>query len=130
MRYIKSADQLADMLTKALPKDVHRGMMYLVMGNNPNIVQDSQRLADILPDRLYDARQAGLVERANRTLKETSRTLLHDSQLPLCFWPYALTTAAYCNNRLATRSLVNLTPYEAYYGCKPDLSNLHLFGSV
>ena len=60
VRYIKSADQLADMLTKALPKDVHRRMMYLVMGNNPNIVQDSQKLADILPDRLYDARADNL----------------------------------------------------------------------
>ena len=56
MCYIKSADQLADMLTKALLKDVHRRMMYLVMGNNPNVVQDSQKLADILPDQLYDAR--------------------------------------------------------------------------
>ena len=60
VRYVKSADQLADVLTKALPKDVHRRMMYLVMGNNPNIVQDSQKLADILPDRLYDARADSL----------------------------------------------------------------------
>ena len=35
-------------------------MMYLVMGNNPSVVQDSQKLADILPDQLYDVRADNL----------------------------------------------------------------------
>ena len=60
MLYIKSADQLADMLTKALLKDIHHRMMYLVMGNSPNVVQDSQMLEGILPDRRYDTRADNL----------------------------------------------------------------------
>ena len=56
--------------------------------------------------------QAGLVECSNQTLKEVARMLLQDSQLPACFWSYAITTTSYLNNCLATHSLDGVTPYE------------------
>jgi hypothetical protein len=78
----------------------------------------------------YEHWQAGLVERANRDLKETARVLLQDSQLPSCFWSYAVQTAAYLKNRSATKGLTGMTPYQAFYGARPDCSKLRLFGSV
>ena len=67
--------------------------------------------------------QAGLIEHSNQTLKEVARTLLQDSQLLACFWSYVITTTSYLNNRLATRSLDGVTPYERFYGAKPENVN-------
>ncbi|GAA5936241.1 hypothetical protein JCM1841_004389 [Sporobolomyces salmonicolor] len=74
--------------------------------------------------------QNGLVERRWRTLLETTRTLLSDSGLPLSFWPYALHSATYLYNRSPTSALAGSTPFEAYHGTIPDLSNLRAWGCV
>ena len=46
--------------------------------------------------------QNGVAERLNRTLVETTRSLLIDSKLPHKFWAEALATAAYIRNRCPT----------------------------
>ncbi|GAA5905630.1 hypothetical protein JCM5296_000533 [Sporobolomyces johnsonii] len=75
--------------------------------------------------------QNGFVERRWRSLLETTRTLLCDSGLPLSFWPYALQSATYLYNRSPTSSLPSSqTPFEAYHGTPPDLSNLRAWGCV
>ena len=72
--------------------------------------------------------QNGVAERANRTILEAARSMLHAARLPLDYWVYAVQTAVYLRNRSASRSLNNLTPYEAWRGEKPDLSHLRVFG--
>jgi hypothetical protein len=54
VKYVSTRDQLADLLTKSLPRDAHRRMMYLIMGNNPDVLLHSQEVSKILPDHLYD----------------------------------------------------------------------------
>ena len=54
VKYVSTHDQLADILTKNLPKDAHRRMMYLMLGNNPDALRHSQMLSRSLPDNLYD----------------------------------------------------------------------------
>ena len=54
MKYVSTRDQLADLLTKSLPRDAHRRMMYLIMGNNPDVLLHSQEVSKVLPDHLYD----------------------------------------------------------------------------
>jgi hypothetical protein len=54
VKYVSTRDQLADLLTKSLPRDAHRRMMYLIMGNNPDVLLQSQEVSKILPDHLYD----------------------------------------------------------------------------
>jgi hypothetical protein len=56
------------------------------------------------------------------------RTLLYGSGLPAKFWSAALVHAAYLHNRLVN-SAINKTPYEAWCGRKPDVTNLKLFGA-
>jgi len=57
--------------------------------------------------------------------------MLSDSKLGKCFWAEALSTAVYIKNRTPTSSLRRkITPYEAYYSKKPDISHLKIFGSV
>ncbi|GAA5905816.1 hypothetical protein JCM5296_001277 [Sporobolomyces johnsonii] len=74
--------------------------------------------------------QNGLVERRWRSLFDTTRTLLADSRLPLSFWPYAFRSAVYLYNRSPTIALKNVTPFEAFHGSPPDLSNLRAWGCV
>ena len=49
------------------------------------------------------------------------------TDLPLSFWGYALETAAFTLNRAPSKSL-ETTPYELWFGKKPKLSFLKVWG--
>ena len=72
--------------------------------------------------------QNGVAERMNRTLVESIRSMLADSQLPKRFWAEALSTAAYLRNRCPTNAVKGKTPYEAWTGNKPNVGHLRIFG--
>ena len=72
--------------------------------------------------------QNGVVERKNRSLKELSRTMLNDMNLPAYFWADAVSTACYVMNRVLIRPILKKTPYELYKGRKPNISHLRVFG--
>ena len=57
-----------------------------------------------------------------------TRTLLYGAELPAKFWSIALLHSVYLHNRLV-HSATNKTPYEGWYGCKPDITHLKTFGS-
>ena len=59
---------------------------------------------------------------------ETVRSMLDDSGLPQRFWAEALSTAAYLINRSPTTTLEDMTPFEAWYSKKPNVSHLRVFG--
>ena len=51
--------------------------------------------------------------------------------LPNVYWAEAVATAAYLRNRTTTSALkTDATPYELWYGRKPDISHLRVFGCV
>ena len=57
--------------------------------------------------------------------------MMAQAGLPECYWVEAVATAAYLRNRTPTRSLrEKTTPYEKWYGWKPDLSHLRVFGCM
>ena len=56
--------------------------------------------------------QNSVVERKNRSLQKTDRTLLHENSLPQYFWAEAVNTACYVLNRVLIRHSLNKTPYE------------------
>ena len=72
--------------------------------------------------------QNEVLERMNRTLVETVRSMLSESGLPHRFWAEALFTAAYLINRRPTVTLEEMTPFEAWYGKKPSVNHLQVFG--
>ena len=49
------------------------------------------------------------------------------TDLPLSFWGYALETAAFTLNRASSKS-VETTPYELWFGKRPNLSFLKIWG--
>nr|GEU67355.1 integrase, catalytic region, zinc finger, CCHC-type, peptidase aspartic, catalytic [Tanacetum cinerariifolium] len=74
--------------------------------------------------------QNGVVERKNRTLVEAARTMLIFSRAPLFLWAEAITTACFTQNRSIIHRRFNKTSYELINGRKPDISFLHVFGSL
>jgi hypothetical protein len=71
--------------------------------------------------------QAGVAERANRTLLNYTRTMLVASGLPKFLWGDCLEYAVWIANRVPTKA-IGKSPYEAVYGRKPDLTRAHEFG--
>ena len=72
--------------------------------------------------------QNGAAERLNCTLVETTRVMLLDSGLHQKFWAEAISTAAYLRNRSPTSAVEGVTPHEAWYGRKPRVEHLRVFG--
>ena len=71
----------------------------------------------------------GVAERLNRTLIEKVRALLHETGLPRFLWGEALNHIVYMKNRTWTKSSPNATPHKILTGKKPDLSNIHPWGT-
>jgi hypothetical protein len=57
-----------------------------------------------------------------------THTLLYGAGLPAKYWSSALIHPVYLQNHLVTTS-TQRTPFEGFYGHKPDLSGLKTFGS-
>ncbi|KAJ9521136.1 hypothetical protein QJQ45_022831 [Haematococcus lacustris] len=76
----------------------------------------------------YSPQQNGSAERLNRTLFEKGRCLLYSSGLSVNFWPYALRFANYVRNLSWVRGKAG-TPWELFWGVRPDLSALRVLGA-
>ena len=77
----------------------------------------------------YSPHQNGTVERSSRTLYEMARCLLLETKLPKKLWTYALKTSAYIRNR-CYNPRTRKTPFEMMTGHKPNLKNMHIFGTI
>ncbi|UYV76053.1 hypothetical protein LAZ67_13002335, partial [Cordylochernes scorpioides] len=76
----------------------------------------------------YTPQLNGKAERLNRTLIKKTRALLLDSKLNKEMWGEATRVAAYLINRSPSNT-VQTTPAQMWFGRKPNLSNVKLFGS-
>ncbi|GJU92350.1 retrovirus-related pol polyprotein from transposon TNT 1-94, partial [Tanacetum coccineum] len=74
--------------------------------------------------------QYGVGERRNWTLVEAARTMLIYANAPLFLWAEAVVTACYTQNCSLIRLRHGKTPYELLHDKKPDLSYLHVFGTL
>src|SRR5205085_7829046 len=72
--------------------------------------------------------QNGVSERKIRTVVERARTMLLEARLPERFWSEAIAAAVYILNRSPTKALTGKTPFEAWFGRRPNLSHLRRFG--
>ena len=77
----------------------------------------------------YTPEQNGRAERLNRTLLERVRAMLSKSGVQKSLWPEALLTANYLRNRSPV-SHSSVTPFEAFFGVKPSVSHLRVWGCV
>ena len=73
--------------------------------------------------------QNGLAECSIRILQDMARTLLADSKLPQTFWGEAIICSCFLKNRLPTKGLDGMSPYEKRFGRKFDMRRLRPFGA-
>ena len=77
----------------------------------------------------YSPHQNGVAERRWQTVGNMARCLLKQENLHNSFWVRAVDVAFYLTNPCLSSSLPpNKTPYELFYGRKPDVSSLKVFG--
>ena len=78
----------------------------------------------------YTPQQNGIIERKNKHLLDTVRSLLLESSVPARFWSEALSVVVHLINRLPSTKLNNESPYFCLYGAQPGYTHLHTFGCV
>ena len=78
----------------------------------------------------YTPQQNGVAERKNRALKEMTTCMLEAKGLAANIWVEAMIVASHIQNRVSHSSVKGKTPFEAYFGHKPDVSNFRFLGST
>ncbi|GJW48913.1 zinc finger, CCHC-type containing protein [Tanacetum coccineum] len=78
----------------------------------------------------YTPQQNGVVEQRNRTVVEMTRSLLKNMNLPDSLWTEAVRHAVYLLNRLPTKAMRDITPYEGWKKRKPNLQYFKISGCL
>src|SRR4029078_5287093 len=89
------------------------------------LVRDGIRVETSAP---YTPEQNGVAERMNRTLVESARSMIHAQGLGQEYWAEAVVAAAYMRNRGISRSTDGKSPHELWYGKKPTVRHLRVWG--
>ncbi|CAD7093112.1 unnamed protein product [Hermetia illucens] len=83
----------------------------------------------IKPCPPYGHQLNGVAESFNRRIMNLARCLLQEAQIHKKYWPEIVCAATYLKNRTFTNTVEKKTPYEIFFGRKPDVSNLKLYGN-
>jgi hypothetical protein len=78
----------------------------------------------------YSPQQNGVVEHRNQSVVEKVRCLLKSMNIPRKFWGEAVQIDVYLLNRAPTKSLDDKTPFEAWFGRRPGVKHLRVFGCI
>lgn len=77
----------------------------------------------------YTPQRNGVAERRNRSLLDITRCLLLDKALPGHLWGEAVKAAGDILNLRSTKRHPDKTPNELFFGKKPSIAHLRIFGS-
>jgi hypothetical protein len=76
----------------------------------------------------YNPQQNGVAERKNRSIEESVKAMMNDQNLSMFLWGEAAMTTVYVQNRSPHPVLKNMIPKEAFFGKKPSVEHLRIFG--
>jgi hypothetical protein len=74
--------------------------------------------------------QNGVAERTNRTLEERITALLSEANLSKAFWAECLSALVHVLDCCPTTAVKGSTPYEKWFGRKPDVGHLQVWGCL
>ena len=78
----------------------------------------------------YTPQQNGVSDRRNRFIMKMTRCMLHEKDFPKCFWGKPANTVVRLQNRISTKAVKDLTPFEVWYGYKHSLKFLRVLGCL
>ncbi|KAL0792642.1 hypothetical protein Bca101_064019 [Brassica carinata] len=78
----------------------------------------------------YTPQQNGVAERKNRHLMEVARSMMFHTNVPKRFWGDAVVSACYLINRIPTKVLKDVSPFQVLNKTKPPIDHLRVFGCV
>ena len=70
----------------------------------------------------------GVVERKNRSIMESVKSMIHDQDLPMYLWEEETRKTVYVHNRISHSTLGNKTPEEMFSRENPEVIHLNIFG--
>lgn len=83
---------------------------------------------ELCTTQAYSPEMNGIAERMIRTITEHASAMLWTAGLPIGFWAAAVRTAVFLTNRSPASALQGKTLFEAYFGYKPNLGFLKIWG--
>jgi hypothetical protein len=86
-----------------------------------------ERGIEVEPSTVEQHQQNGAAESLNRILMQKLTPVLIASGLDHKWWPEILKSIVKIRNRLP-HSAIEMTPYEAWYGDKPDIAHFRILG--
>jgi hypothetical protein len=97
---------------------------YLEKLRNPGVVSTG----DDTPHPIVKVGEVPLncVGLKNRSIVEAARAMLEEKSMPKFYWAEAVRTAVYIQNQIRDK----VSAYEQYFGTKPNLRHLWVFGSI
>ncbi|GJR00319.1 integrase, catalytic region, zinc finger, CCHC-type containing protein [Tanacetum coccineum] len=90
-------------------------------------INGKRYLLVVVDDYSRTPQQNRVVERRNRTLVETERTMLTFANLPLVLWAEAIATTCFTQNRSIIHKCFDKTPYELINMRKPNIKFFRVF---
>ena len=78
----------------------------------------------------YGQEQNAIAERSIKTYFEMVRCMLHAAGMDLRYWGEAFMYAVHIRNISPTSALDGKVPFHAWYGRKPNISHIRIFGSI
>ena len=84
---------------------------------------------ELLPCPPYVHELNGVAERYNRSAMDIGRCLMREARINRKFWPEVMNTVAYLKNRTIANTVENKTPYEIFFGKRPNVKHLKIYGS-
>lgn len=124
VEYVNECENLTGKKIKFLRCD--NGKEYL-NGKIYSFTKEKGIVIDNCPAYVHELN--GTAERFNRTIMNMSRCLLAEAKVDKKYWPEIVCAATYLKNRTLSSTVEKKTPYEIFFGKKPDVSNLRLYGS-
>lgn len=88
-----------------------------------------QKGIELLPCPPYVHELNGVAERYNRSAMDIGRCLMREAKIDRIYWPEIIKTVSYLKNRTLANTVENKTPYEIFFGEKPNVKHLKIYGS-
>lgn len=71
-----------------------------------------------------------MVERRNRSIIDCERTLMIEKNVATKYWRESISTSIHTLNQVQLKKGTNKTPYELWYGYKPNISHFKVLNVI